>query len=444
MRNQVLQEVGIPYFEGLNTAREQAIRLLQVAAEVEHALMVQYLYAAGSIAVSTMVDGSLEEDPAAKAFADTIISIAVEEMGHLGTVQNLLLLLGGAEAFHVQRDELRTKSELNPLPFVLEPVDRRTLARYVAAEMPELNPVPQDVQELLDLISDDARGFPKRVGAIYAVLHLLFDDPQASDVRGNAPSAGLHLTDDDLLPAETIKLYQAEPGEWGDHFDQVLLFDHIFTRAEARTAIEKIMEQGEGFTTDESQPSHFKTFMNLAKTLKTATIAVLPMATSPTLTPGHGGENGALIEADYTKLWAQVQSLQYVLLLLGLLHALNIPRETEADKKRRKAIAELTVRGGMRNALGSIAAVLTTLPMNAGDAPVKAGPPFDLDPKLVAPGDPSQFPVRHLLLLDELSGLYAKIRQHSDFTADHGRVVANLETLDGRQRKLFSPPLLTS
>ena len=64
-----------------------AVMLLQIGASIEHALMVQYLYAAYS----------LRDDHAkAKKWRKTLLAIAREEMGHLLTVQNILTLLGAA------------------------------------------------------------------------------------------------------------------------------------------------------------------------------------------------------------------------------------------------------------------------------------------------------------------------------------------------------------
>ena len=88
--------------------RQFAIFLLQTAADIEHALLVQYLYAAYSLPVRkdsvkiidpktgqpvTMPDPS---DPSKKVDVTTgfwsskIASIAQEEMGHLLSVQCLL------------------------------------------------------------------------------------------------------------------------------------------------------------------------------------------------------------------------------------------------------------------------------------------------------------------------------------------------------------------
>src|SRR5688572_24497736 len=47
-RLRAIEAAGVPFLEGA-TAKELAIELLKIAAEVEHALMVQYLYATTSI-----------------------------------------------------------------------------------------------------------------------------------------------------------------------------------------------------------------------------------------------------------------------------------------------------------------------------------------------------------------------------------------------------------
>ena len=78
-----------PEFSG----RDYAIFLLRIAAEVEHSLMAQYLFAAYSLG-GPDVPAALEDD--VRAWQETILGIAKEEMGHLITVQNLLTVLGAA------------------------------------------------------------------------------------------------------------------------------------------------------------------------------------------------------------------------------------------------------------------------------------------------------------------------------------------------------------
>src|SRR5262249_34700218 len=68
-------------------ARDAAIFLLHTAAEIEHALLVQYLYAAYSLGDP--------KDKTLRAWQDSIVTIAKQEMSHLMTVQGLLRFLGG-------------------------------------------------------------------------------------------------------------------------------------------------------------------------------------------------------------------------------------------------------------------------------------------------------------------------------------------------------------
>ena len=78
---------GMVAKEGLpeipNVSPEEELRqLLEAAAEVEHGLLTQYL---GAVYSSTN-----------QTIARIVRAIAVEEMGHLVTVQNLLVALGAS------------------------------------------------------------------------------------------------------------------------------------------------------------------------------------------------------------------------------------------------------------------------------------------------------------------------------------------------------------
>src|SRR2546423_945171 len=119
------------------TGRDEAIFFLHIGAEIEHCLMVQYLYAAYSLDPSALKGKSQE---VVLAWQHSILDIAREEMGHLVTVQNLLRLLGGPLNF--QREEFPFVSEFYPFHFRLEPLSVHSLAKYVVAEMPADPKVP--------------------------------------------------------------------------------------------------------------------------------------------------------------------------------------------------------------------------------------------------------------------------------------------------------------
>src|SRR5262249_6557100 len=125
--------IDLPDPAGFPTPAEKVQFLLHAAAEVEHALLVQYLYAGYSLKKSGDVT-----DPQQKAALDqwpkALRGIAREEMGHLMTVQNLLLLT--RQPLHFERQAFPQPANLYPFKMQLEPLTQRSLAKYVIAESP--------------------------------------------------------------------------------------------------------------------------------------------------------------------------------------------------------------------------------------------------------------------------------------------------------------------
>ena len=107
---------------------DEAVFLLTAAAEVEHALMMQYLFAAYSIRTDTNVPGLAQ-------IQNELLQIAREEMGYLATVENLLHVLGGPLNF--RREQSPSASEIYPFRFKLEPLTLNSLSKYVIAESPD-------------------------------------------------------------------------------------------------------------------------------------------------------------------------------------------------------------------------------------------------------------------------------------------------------------------
>ena len=108
----------------------EMLRLLREAAEVEHALMVQYLYAAFSVKPPYQALAGFG-DPN----AHDLIGVAVQEMQHLGAVNRLLAELGAAP--QLERQDFPYEPDIYPFAFDLEPLSRTSLAKYVYAEAPE-------------------------------------------------------------------------------------------------------------------------------------------------------------------------------------------------------------------------------------------------------------------------------------------------------------------
>jgi rubrerythrin len=427
-------QVGIPLVEGAQTAQEHAIGLLQIAAEVEQALMVQYLYAATSI---SSAPGAPED------YQKKLIRIAVQEMGHLATVQNILLLVGGPEALHLQRDQLRKTSEENPIPFILQPATRESLAEYVAAEMPAKVPdnIKAKVDQLLEIAKRAAHVELHRVGAIYAFLQWIFlPEKEASawlDLAALAPLPPRpHLTDADLRPLEEIRKFEAQADEW-QNFRPDIIIKTAHNSAEAVVAIQEIAAQGEGL--DDTKQSHFEQFLQLVDAFDQEQFSTSPLSISPTLTPGNGAEGGEVISHPYTKLWGEVFSRQYGVLVLSIFHALRTPRDSDDTTARRGSLAALAVTG-MRSIIRSLCPLLASLPLRSSGTSL-AGPPFDLDPALLQPGSDRELAGRHLSALTDLANLYASIENASDFSnhPSHKNDLRNLRQFDKKWHDLLSP-----
>src|SRR5690349_13620672 len=80
--------------------REELLLALTEAAELEHMLACQYLFAAFSIKQRPEeVGNNADYLKKVKDWRTQVLQIALQEMGHLGTVNNLLSAIGGAAHF---------------------------------------------------------------------------------------------------------------------------------------------------------------------------------------------------------------------------------------------------------------------------------------------------------------------------------------------------------
>ena len=117
--------------------RIELARLLQVAAAIEHSLMVQYLYAAYSADVVI----ASNQFPDAAAWQQQLLTVAREEMGHLMTVQNALRLIGAEPNW--KREDIPWDGPYYPFTMEFEPFTFIAIEKYVYAEMdPSIDQVP--------------------------------------------------------------------------------------------------------------------------------------------------------------------------------------------------------------------------------------------------------------------------------------------------------------
>ncbi len=117
----IIRDFADPYLE--------LLRLLREAAEIEHGLMLQYLYCAFSIKAryQSLIGFGAPE-------STSMLGVAVQEMQHLGAVNRLLVALGSCP--HMDRQDFPYEPDIYPFPFMLEPIGRHSLAKYVYTEGP--------------------------------------------------------------------------------------------------------------------------------------------------------------------------------------------------------------------------------------------------------------------------------------------------------------------
>ena len=334
--------------------KDEVIFLLHTAAEIEHALMAQYLYAAYS----------LPDTPPHQAWQEVLLAIAREEMGHLMCAQNILLGLGGPLNF--EREDYPFNA-FYPFPFRLEPLSVRSVARYVLAEMPEPSVIPASLGFDLDEIIRDADaatpdGHVNRVGSLFNLLIGLVQQLAKEELHKDSEP------------------FQADPAQWLAAANNLLL-DKIPSVAIAGEFLQKIADQGEGPAEPPSGPlSHFRRLFAVYKSVKEQATRDGPgslsnaMPVNPsvykTTSEGYLGDPAA-------RAWGDLFNHRFRWLLACLEYYLRTDDNALRNTLKRWAFDEM-------HTLRDVARVLTSMPQHSpiqvtpDERPRVAGPPFEL------------------------------------------------------------------
>jgi hypothetical protein len=371
--------------------RDYLIMLLHIGAEIEHALMVEYLYAAYSLGGAQV---PAERRACVRSWRESILTVAREEMGHLLTVQNLLCLVGGPPS--LDREDYPWDSPYYPFPFRLEPLTLDSLACYVFAEMePDLpGVIPGEGEEgrhfeehdrarIVKAVEERVKqaGWEKahHVAEIYDTIHDLLVHPD--------------LVPDSCFDAASYAR-QASWDEWGKGFrpaadddDKPLLsrqpnviVAQMASRTEAIAALRAIAGQGEAphlRGPREKGPSHFDRFVEVYQAFEKVEgwepVRAVPV--NPTTRDRQDGGSGTYIQSEFSRGWASLFNVRYRMLLAYLAHTYRLPRQ-EGPPGARAAMLQ-RVFAEMFN-VKAIAETLVRLPLDDSAAPERAGPPFEM------------------------------------------------------------------
>ncbi len=390
--------------------RDYLVMLLHVAAEIEHALMVEYLYAAYSLGGA----GVGKHATKVRGWHDELLTVAREEMGHLVCVQNALLLLGAPISF--EREDYPWSGPFNAFPFELEPFRLESLAKYVYSEMPALDALrgpDLEVGRKVEALVGPSAG--PRVGEIYERLIALVEDTR------KIPETAFH--------PESYAA-QADWDEWGRSYrprshapydtnvdipppgarKTTVIVARVATRTELAAALRTVAAQGEAEHLGKQKkaaPSHFDRFAQIFREYEEILaeepgfVPSRPVPVNPIVASegAYAREGSTPITAPRSSAWAGLFNVRYRMLLTLLTYACSGPRESPELAALRRAPVISRIFGEMYN-LKAIAGVLVRLPRTEPETPERAGPPFQMPYTLTLPQPERNFWSLELDLLD--------------------------------------------
>ena len=371
-----------PPYDPRFAPRDYLSFLLHLDAEIEHALMDQYLYAAWSL-------GGPQVPPAHAArvrdWQEVILGIAKEEMGHFLTIQNVLRLIGAP--LNLGREEYPWDFPFSPFTFTLEPLTLDSLAAYVYAESPAgwTGPLADEIRQRVE--KKTAR--PHRVAEIFdLMLKLVSHETVIPDSAFRASTWGTQARFDEWGRGYRDGARGSSSGTHPKGSPNVLVMP-VQSRTDAIHALTAVAEQGEA-TSGEGPASHFVRFLSVYQDMKAVSAEgwspARNLAVNPTIgePEGDGNRRGTPIVHPEAQLWAELHNQRYRMLLTFLAHSfmLDDGLVSAGNRTPRGAIINATF-GEMYN-LRAIAGILVTLPVANGSA-VMSGPPLQMPYTLELP-----------------------------------------------------------
>jgi CDGSH-type Zn-finger protein/uncharacterized Fe-S cluster protein YjdI len=412
----------------VSPSREALLGALYEAAELEHNLMCTYLYAAFSLRAAEGEGLGKDEAAAVSRWRQTIIDVAIDEMGHLAAVWNITAALGGSPRFG--RGNFPLDPGMLPAGIVvkLAPFNESVLQHFIFLERPH-GSMEQDGEGFTPELqfkrgTNRIRLTPMAmdydtVGTFYAALGENLRKFVARLGESNAFCGDPALQ---LSEAE-VSLNGAKP---------------VICLKTALAAFDAIVRQGEG-ATEVSSDSHYQRFLSIREELarlKTANPAFspsYPAAVNPVLRPPLRPQGRVWIENDDAFETVDIANASYALMLRLLAYSYTLHRPVP-----QKALCVDLAMGLMRAStlLAERAARLPAGPSNPG---CNAGMSFTAlrDAAPMLPGDSAN---RYFVeRLGELAGAAAHLAETGDARAvSASRVIADLAKRGARG---FAPAL---
>jgi hypothetical protein len=351
--------------------REALMYALSKAAELEHLIICQYLFASFSLKRDTSEGLPEEVVPTVRGWAKTLNRIAEQEMLHLALVQNLLTAVGGGP--HLARPNFPVPPRSFParIQIVLLPFGEDALRHFAFLERPEGEPL------------EDVEAFTAAIGRAQPLPDVEEDEigPIVADFE---TISHLYRSIEDGLSALAEKLGERNlfigpprAQATGEHFRFPELVA-VTDLASARAAIETIVEQGEG-ARGEWKQSHFGRLLGIldefivARDQHPDVVFTRPVQMAH-VRPVESGVSVALMSERFTVRAMDLLNAVYEVALQVLARYFNHTEESDAQLSVLADVAFFL----MENAIAPIGAMVTQLPIGPDYPGKTAGPAFEL------------------------------------------------------------------
>jgi CDGSH-type Zn-finger protein/truncated hemoglobin YjbI len=349
--------------------REALIYMLCEAAELEHGIMCQYLFAAFSLKQRGDEGLTARELAAVDHWRKTISHVATEEMLHLALVHNLLSAIGAAP--HFGRPNLPAPAHHYPagVNLTLVPFGEQALQHFIFLERPE--GMEYEGAEGLDIPAHEAvplmaeRDIVPQPQDFATVGHLY-----RSIERGFA-----HLAE--KFGENNLFVVPARAQAIAENFGFTELVS-VTDLASAQKAIDTILEQGEG-ARGHWEHAHFGQFVQILDEYREMVAAnskfdpVRPVMFATVRRCEHDDTVPQIAER-VTSRCGDLFNVSYEILLQTFERYFAHTEETD---EQLGTLSEVTI-GLMARVLRPLGNLITTLPVGSGFPGMNAGPSFEL------------------------------------------------------------------
>lgn len=364
------------------TTKEQLVAALKDAADVEHQLMVQYLYTGFSLKRDPDGACTSAQYEHVRRWSSTFFMVARQEMEHLSFVNEMLTAIG--EPPHYARVNIGKQGLQSPyftgatlakdsgdgdpqpisLPYAFERFDRSSIERFVCGESPPYADLPDGIdpswcftcsEEADDTATEEAPLLATRLPTTTA------EDGKEEIAAGNVQE----LYEAIRRAFQTLDgIFVPSPSEVEIPVEYNVFVFPVTDSATAVAAIDLILKQGEGLGDPWNLDSHFRRFMEIHAEL------VELQERSKTFDPAYPLIKNPVrsdIENDFARDVFDVSNDAYVVLALMLasLYDRAVPSSQDVYPHLATALSQMSFAPAMTMIVRALNEVLVRLPIDA-------------------------------------------------------------------------------